>query len=56
MVSHIEMKRPVFNNFWYFNQRPLMIVEEEEQGDLDNHGWVDKLEGLPSTDFKWRAP
>jgi hypothetical protein len=32
------------------------LVEEEEWGDLDNQGWVDKLEGLPNSDFKWRAP
>jgi hypothetical protein len=56
MVSHIETKKPVFNNFWWFTQRPLKLVEEEEWGDLDNQGWVDKLEGLPNSDFKWRAP
>jgi len=56
MVSHIEMKKLVFNIFLWFNQRPLRIVEEEEWRDLDNQGWVDKLEGLPSSDFKWRAP
>jgi len=32
------------------------LVEEEEWEDLDNQGWIDKLEGLPSSDFKWRAP
>jgi hypothetical protein len=36
MVSHIETKKPVFNNFWWLNQRPLRIVEEEEWGELDN--------------------
>jgi hypothetical protein len=56
MVSHIETKKPVFNNFWWFTQRPLKLVEEEEWGDLDNQGWVGKLEGLPNSDFKWRAP
>jgi hypothetical protein len=55
MVSHIETKKPIFNNFWWFTQRPLKLVEEEEWGDLDNQGWVDKLEGLPNSDFKWRA-
>jgi hypothetical protein len=30
MVSHIEMKKLVFNIFLWFNQRPLRIVEEEE--------------------------
>ena len=56
MVSHIETKKPVFNNFWWFTQKPLKLVEEEEWGDLDNQGWVDKLEGLPNSSFKWRAP
>jgi hypothetical protein len=36
MVSHIKTKKPIFNNFLWFNQRPLRIVEEEEWGDLDN--------------------
>jgi len=56
MVSHIETKKLVFNIFWWFTQRPLKLVEEDEEGDLDNQGWVDKLEGLPNSDFKWRAP
>jgi hypothetical protein len=58
MVSHIETKKKklVFNNFWCFTQRPLKLVEEEEWRDLDNQGWVEKLEGLPNSDFKWRAP
>ena len=30
MVSHIETKKPVFNNFWWFDQKPLRIVEEEK--------------------------
>ena len=55
MVNYIETKKLVFNNFWWFTQRPLKLVEEEEWGDLDNQGWVDKLEGLPNSDFKWRA-
>jgi len=55
MISYIE-KKHVFNNLWWFTQRPLKLVKEEEWGDLDNQGWVDKLEGLPNSDFKWRAP
>ena len=30
MVSHIETKKPVFNNFWWFTQRPLKLAEEED--------------------------
>jgi hypothetical protein len=56
MVSHIKTKKLVFNHFLWFTQRPLKLVEKEEWGDLDNQGWVDKLEGLPNSIFKWRAP
>ena len=56
MVSHVETKKPVFNNFWWFNQKPLRIVEEEEWGDLDNQGWVEKLKAIPSGGLKWKAP
>jgi hypothetical protein len=51
MVSHIETKKSIFNNFWWLNQRPLRIVEEEEWGGLDNQGWVGKLENLPDSNF-----
>ena len=34
----------------------MCLVKKEEWGDLDNQGWVDKLKGLPNSDFKWRAP
>jgi hypothetical protein len=51
MVSHIETKKPVFNNFLWLNQRPLRIVEEEEWGELDNQGWVGKLQNLPNSNF-----
>ena len=30
MVSHIETKKHVFNNFLWFTQRPLKLLEEEE--------------------------
>jgi len=32
------------------------VSRRRRWGDLDNQGWVDKLEGLPNSDFKWRAP
>jgi hypothetical protein len=37
-------------------QQKTPKVEEEELGALDNQGWVGKLENLPNSDFKWRAP
>jgi hypothetical protein len=29
LISHIETKKPIFNN-WWFNKKPLEIVKEEE--------------------------
>jgi len=48
MISHIETKKLVFNNFWWFTQRPLKLVEEEEWGDLDNQGWVNMYKNIGS--------
>ena len=56
MVSHVETKKPIFNNFWWFNQKPLKIVEEEEWGILGDQGWMKKLQELPSSNFSWKAP
>ena len=56
MVSHVETKKPIFNNFWWFNQKPLKIVEEEEWGILGDQGWMEKLQELPSSSFSWKAP
>jgi hypothetical protein len=33
--SVIETNKLVLNNFWWFNQRPLKLVEEKECGSLD---------------------
>ena len=30
LINHIETKKPIFNSFWWFSQRPLEIVKEEE--------------------------
>ena len=56
MVSHVETKKPIFNNFWWFNQKPLKMVEEEEWGILGDQGWMKKLQELPSSNFSWKAP
>jgi len=56
MVSHVETKKPIFNNFWWFNQKPLKMVEEEEWGTLGDQGWMKKLQALPSSNFSWKAP
>jgi len=49
-------KKLIFNNFWWFNQKPLKIVEEEEWGGLGDQGWMKKLQELPSSNFSWKAP
>nr|XP_034889980.1 uncharacterized protein LOC118030067 [Populus alba] len=56
MVSHVETKKPIFNNFWWFNQKPLKIVEKEEWGNLGDQGWMKKLQELPNSNFNWKAP
>jgi hypothetical protein len=55
MVSHIETKKPIFNNFWWFNQKPLKMVEQEEWGNLGDPGWRKKLQELPGSCFSWKA-
>ena len=56
MVSHIKTKTLIFNNFWWFNQKPLKMVEEEEWGNLGDTGWRKKLQELLSSCFSWKAP
>jgi len=36
MMSHIKTNKLILNNFWWFNPRPLKLVEEKECGSLDN--------------------
>jgi hypothetical protein len=33
LISHIETKNPVFNNFWWFSNKPLKILKKEEWKD-----------------------
>jgi len=33
LISHIETKKPIFNNFWWFSNKPLKIVKKEEWKD-----------------------
>jgi hypothetical protein len=47
IVSHLEISREVFNNFWRFNIRPLELVLNEEWNELDEKIWVKKYQALP---------
>jgi len=44
IVSHLETSREVFNNFLWFNMRPLGLVLNEEWNDLDENAWVKKYQ------------
>ena len=56
IVSHLETSKEVFNNFWWFNMRPLELVLTKEWSDLDEKAWVRKYQALPQSNFRWRAP
>jgi len=56
IVSHLEASKEVFNNFWWFNMRPLELVLTEEWNGLDEKAWVEKYRELPQTNFRWKAP
>jgi hypothetical protein len=56
IVSHLEASKEVFNNFWWFNMRPLELMLAEEWNDLDEKAWVEKYRELPQTNFRWKAP
>jgi hypothetical protein len=51
----METNKIVFNNFWWFNQRPLKLVQEEKWGSLGDQGWIEKLQEFPSINFSWKA-
>ena len=56
IVSHLETSEKVFNNFWWFNMRPLELVLTKEWNDLDEKAWVKKYQELPQSNFRWKAP
>ena len=47
--------REVFNNFLWFNMRPLSLVLSEEWKDLDEKAWVEKYRALSKSIFRWKA-
>jgi len=42
IISHIEMLRNIFNNFWWFGLQPLKIIIDETWKNLDEKAWVRK--------------
>ena len=56
IVSHLETPKEVFNNFWWFNMRPLSLVLNEEWKGLDERAWVEKYQAIPGSKFRWKAP
>jgi len=56
IVSHLETSKEVFNNFWWFNMRPLELVLTKEWSDLDEKAWVKKYQALPQSNFRWNVP
>jgi hypothetical protein len=35
LISYIETKKPIFNNFWWFSKNPLERDKEEEWKDMN---------------------
>jgi hypothetical protein len=56
IISHIETPRDIFNNFWWFDLRPLKVTIEETWKNWDETAWIDKYAALPQSNFKWKAP
>ena len=56
MVSHIESETPIFQNFWWFDQKPLELFVSSEWENFSKDDWRVKLQGIPQSNFNWRAP
>jgi hypothetical protein len=56
IISHIETPRDIFNNFWWFDLRPLKVTMDETWKNWDEKAWIDKYAALPKSNFKWKAP
>jgi len=56
LISHIETKRPIFNNFWWFSKKIIGDSWRKESKDLNKENWKVKLHGIPQGEVKWKAP
>ena len=55
IISHIETPRDIFNNFWWFDLRPLKVTIKETWRHWDEKAWIKKYSTLPQSNFKWKA-
>jgi hypothetical protein len=46
ITNHIEIPRDIFNNFWWFDLRPLKIYIDETWKNLDKKAWMKKYTTL----------
>ena len=46
ITNHIEIPRDIFNNFWWFDLRPLKIYIDETWKNLDKKAWMKKYTAL----------
>jgi hypothetical protein len=52
----LETPREVFNNFLWFNIKPLKLILSEDWKNLDGKAWVEKYQALSQSKFRWKAP
>ena len=55
IISHIETPRDIFNNFWWFDLRPLKVTMEETWRHWDEKAWIKNYTALLQSNFKWKA-
>jgi hypothetical protein len=55
IVSHIETPMDIFNNFWWFDLRPLKIIIDETWQNLDEKAWIEKYVALQYNNFKQKT-
>ena len=51
LLSHIETEMPIFNNFWWFDQKPLELFISKEWESFFEDDWKLKLQRLPLSVF-----
>jgi hypothetical protein len=47
----LKNKKPNFNDFLWFNKKPLKLVEKEGRGNLGDQHWIENMQELPSRNF-----
>jgi hypothetical protein len=54
IISHIKTPRDVFNNFGWFDLRPLKVPIDKTWKNWDEKAWIDKYAALSRSNFKWK--